>query len=39
MVAEATDMTKRLASSAEVELRFGSNRTDRHGIDLRKSMS
>jgi micrococcal nuclease len=33
-VAEAVDMTKRLASGAEVELRFGGNRTDRHGYKL-----
>ena len=34
LVAEAGDMTKRLASGAEVELRFGGNRTDRHGYKL-----
>lgn len=34
LVAEAGEMTKRLASGAEVELRFGGNRTDRHGYKL-----
>jgi micrococcal nuclease len=34
LVAEATDLTKRLASGAEVELRFGGNRSDRHGYRL-----
>jgi endonuclease YncB( thermonuclease family) len=33
-VAEATEMTKRLASGTEVELRFGGNRSDRHGYRL-----
>jgi endonuclease YncB( thermonuclease family) len=34
LVEDAKDAVKRLASGAEVELRFGGNRTDRHGYAL-----
>jgi micrococcal nuclease len=33
-VAEANEMTKRLALGKDVELRFGGNQTDRHGYKL-----